>query len=128
MTRRLAGRHVLCGKDESTFFDDTIGMTGDWRKAGPVYCIPYRSLVAVKTKNLITAGRCISASDDGWDVTRAIGVCALTGEVAGTAAALSVKDGTDLSRMNITMLQDTLREQNVIINKSLTGPDNDAGE
>jgi len=120
MTRRLAGKHTLCGKDERKFFSDTIGMTGDWRKAGPIYCIPYRSLAAVKTKNLITAGRCISASDDGWDVTRVIGVCALTGEAAGTAAALSVKEGIDLNRMDVGALQDKLREQNGVIDKSLT--------
>jgi len=119
MTRRLKGRCVLSHKDERKYFDDTVGMIGDWRKAGPIYCIPYRSLIAVKTKNLITAGRCISASDDGWDVTRVIGPCALTGEAAGTAAALSVKQGNDLNELSIDILQNKLRKQNVIIDKDL---------
>ncbi len=119
MTRRLDGKYVLSGKDEGKYFEDTVGMTGDWRKAGPRYSIPYRSLVAVKTDNLIAAGRCISASGDGWDVTRAIGVCALTGEIAGTAAAMAIGNSSDLRKFDISKLQKRLIKQKVIINKKL---------
>ena len=119
MTRRLKGSYELSDKDQNKYFVDTVGMVGDWKKSGPVYCIPYRSLTAVKTANLIAAGRCISASGDGWDVTRAIGPCALTGEIAGTSAALSLKQGIDIKSINIKTLQDKLRQQNNIINENL---------
>lgn len=119
MTRKLNGGYVLSGKDEGKYFEDTVGMTGDWRKAGPRYSIPYRSLAAVKTGNLIAAGRCISASDDGWDVTRAIGVCALTGEIAGTATAMAAEKSVDINKVDIIQLQERLIRQDNIIDKSL---------
>ena len=73
----------------------------------------------MKTENLLAAGRCISASDDAWSVTRAIGACAVTGEAAGTAAALLAKEGTGLKEFDTGMLQKKLIKQNVIINKNL---------
>ncbi len=63
MTRRLRGAFELAEEDEHRSFEDTIGLTGDWRKRGPVYHLPLRSLIAVNTANLITAGRCISVGD-----------------------------------------------------------------
>ena len=119
MTRRLNGKYILTGEDKWRYFDDTIGMIGEWRRAGCIYCIPYSSLVASRTANLIAAGRCISAADDAWKNTRAIGPCALTGEAAGTAAALSSKEGSDLHSLDIRVLQDKLRSQEVIIDKDL---------
>ena len=72
MSRRLVGKVTLRQTDDHRWFDDCLGMTGDWRKAGPIFCLPMRALAAVKTPNLITAGRCFSASGDTWDVTRVI--------------------------------------------------------
>ncbi len=123
MTRRLNSSYVLSDEDERKYFDDTVGMAGDWKKAGPIYSIPFRSLAAVKTGNLIAAGRCISASGDGWDVARAIGPCALTGEIAGTAAAFSVKDGIDINKIDVKILQDKLRQQGNIIDEKLVKGD-----
>lgn len=40
--------------------------------------------------------------------------------MAGTAAALSVKEGIDLNRIDVETLQDKLREQNGVIDKRLT--------
>jgi hypothetical protein len=37
MTRRLAGKVTLRVTDDHRWFDDTLGMTGDWRKAGPIF-------------------------------------------------------------------------------------------
>ena len=46
--------------------------------------------------NLLCAGRCISVTDDMWDISRVIPPCAVTGQAAGTAAAMC-KDITELS-------------------------------
>ena len=119
MTRRLNGNSVLSGNDRWKYFEDTVGMIGEWRRAGCIYCIPYSALIANKTENLIAAGRCISASDDAWKNTRAIGPCALTGEAAGTAAALSLEEGSNLHNLDIRVLQDKLKSQEVIIDKYL---------
>ncbi len=121
MTRRLAGKVTLRVTDDHRWFDDTLGMTGDWRKAGPIFCIPLRAIAATKTANLITAGRCISSIGDTWDVTRVIPTCAVTGEAAGVAAAFLANDqnATSFFDLDIKALQNYLKRKHVIIDKSL---------
>ena len=94
MTRRLAGAYTLDESEERCEFSDTIGKTGDWRKRGPVFSIPYRCLHGEKISNLLAAGRCISVTKSMWDITRVIPTCALTGEAAGAAAALTAECGS----------------------------------
>jgi hypothetical protein len=91
MTRRIRGAYTLDAAESFVRFDDSIGLTGDWRKPGPVYEIPYRTLYGGDIHNLICAGRCISVTDPMWDISRVIPPCAVTGQAAGTAAALAVR-------------------------------------
>ncbi len=122
MTRRLEGRIVLREEDNRRWFDDTVGMTGDWRSAGPVYFLPLGCMAGTVNDNLITAGRCISADGPAWDVTRVIPTCAVTGEAAGTAAALACRAGDGrLSRLGPVALQEHLRRQGVLIDRSFAG-------
>lgn len=119
MTRRLKSSIELDEADERKCFPDSIGMTGDWRKPGPVYYLPFRALIGVKTANLIAAGRCISAGT-AWDITRAIPACAVTGEAAGTAAALaSHMKSPRFSGIDIHALQAQLRKQKVLLKKQI---------
>lgn len=92
MTRRLAGAAT---PDETPFAPcpDSIGLAADWRRRGPVFELSYGSLYSPGCQNLFAAGRCISVSDALWDVTRVIPCCALTGQAAGTAAALTASTG-----------------------------------
>ena len=64
MSRRLCGRYTLEHGDDRRFMPDSIGMTGDWTRRGPIYEIPFSSLVGDRVRNLITAGRIISTSDE----------------------------------------------------------------
>jgi hypothetical protein len=118
MTRRLRANIDLKEADDHRWFDDTVGMTGDWRKPGPVYTIPLRSLCGVANDNLLTAGRCISADTTIWDLTRAIPTCGVTGEAAGTAAAIAVKcnDGK-VNGIDIKALQQQLKVQGGILDE-----------
>ena len=75
--------------DDKKVFEDSIGMIGNWKKRGPIYEVTFRALYSSKVRNLITAGRNISANDAMWDVTRVIPACAVTGEAAGIAAAMT---------------------------------------
>jgi len=109
MSRRLAGEYTLDDSENKLRFEDSIGMTGDWRKRGPVYEIPYRTLYTNRFANLLAAGRCISVTDKMWDITRVIPPCAVTGQAAGVAAAL----GGDVRSVDVPRLQETLREQGV---------------
>ncbi|MEK6645711.1 MAG: FAD-dependent oxidoreductase [Candidatus Firestonebacteria bacterium] len=120
MTRRLQGVFELDEKDNKKFFYDSIGMTGDWRKEGPIFYIPYRCLIGAKIDNLITAGRCISVTTTAWDITRAIPTCAVTGEAAGTAAAILSSNNENFSDINVEKLQNQLKKQGVIINRKFS--------
>ena len=109
MTRRIQGLCTMTLQDDRAEFEDSVGMVGNWRKRGPVYEVPFGCLHGNKVKNLITAGRCISANDPMWEIMRVIPVCAVTGEAAGTAAALS----DDFMVLDITLLQKKLKERGV---------------
>ena len=109
MTRRIEGMYTMTLQDDRAEFADSVGMVGNWRRRGPVYEIPFRCLHGEKIKNLITAGRCISANDPMWEITRVIPVCAVTGEAAGTAAAMT----DDFTTMDVSELQKRLSERGV---------------
>lgn len=109
MTRKIVGEYTLDYTEQHKEFYDSIGLVSDWRKAGPVFEIPFRTLYSKTVKNLITAGRSISVTDDMWDVTRVIPDCAVTGEAAGLAAAIS----NDFSNLDIIVLQTVLEKRGV---------------
>ena len=88
MARRIEGAYTLTEADLSAHFEDNIGATGDWRRPNPVYEIPYRTLYTPEADNIMAAGRCISATGVAWEVTRVIPPAAVTGQAAGTAAAM----------------------------------------
>lgn len=113
MTRKIVGEYVLGTDEQHTFFEDSIGMVSDWRKRGPVYEVPFRTLYSKDIKNLIVAGRCTSVSESLWDVMRVIPCCAVTGQAAGTAAAMS----DDFNSLDIKALQDKLKTDGVILHE-----------
>jgi hypothetical protein len=119
MTRRLRGAFELDLADERRVFPDAVGMTGDWRQAGPAYQIPLRCLAGVRTDNLLAAGRCISVTDAAWDFTRAIPACAVTGEAAGVAAALAARRRTRLDGLRPEILRRALRTRGVLLDDAL---------
>lgn len=123
MTRRLVSSFSLGAADVHQWFDDAIGLTGDWRKAGPVYALPWRTLLGTKTGNLLTAGRCISVDTTVWDVTRAIPTCAITGTAAGTGAALAVEaHGGDVQAVPPHTVQEQMVAQGNLLSKDLVKP------
>jgi hypothetical protein len=123
MTRRLIGEISLGERHMHEWFDDTVGLTGDWRKPGPVYAFPLRTLLGVRNRNLLAAGRCISADTTVWDVTRAIPGCVVTGEAVGTAAAMSVRQGcASLRDLPLNSLQAQLQAQGVLLGPEWVRP------
>lgn len=113
MTRRICGAYELDESEVHTRFDDSVGMISDWRKRGPVFEVPFRTLYSEQVKNLITAGRCTSVTDAMWDIMRVIPCCSVTGQAAGTAAAMT----DDFTKMDIDTLQHTLQEDGVILHE-----------
>ena len=114
MTRKIVGEYELSHKEEHCYFEDSIGMVSNWKKRGPVYEVPFRTLYNKEIKNLIVAGRCTSVNETLWDVMRVIPCCAVTGEAAGVAAALT----DDFSALDVTLLQNKLRSKGVVIHEN----------
>lgn len=83
------------------------------KKRGPVYEVPFRTLYSKKIKNLIVAGRCTSVNETLWDVMRVIPCCAVTGQAAGTAAAIT----DDFSTLDVTVLQNKLKQNGVVLHE-----------
>jgi len=120
MTRRLRGKVEVSASDMGRWFEDTVGLFANWRKKGPVYPVPFRSLYAPDVANLITAGRCMSSVGVVWDQARAIPACAVTGEAAGTAAAMLVKaKAPAFAALPVDQLQAALRRQGVPLDPAL---------
>ncbi len=109
MTRRVQGEYTLDDTQMYQHFDDSIGLVSDWRKRGPVYEVPFRTLYSRCMKNLLFAGRVTSVTDAMWDIMRVIPCCALTGEAAGIAAAFS----DDMTALDIAALQQELEVRGV---------------
>lgn len=113
MTRKIVSDYSIDDTEMHKEFSDSVGMFGDWRKSGPVYELPFSCLYGKTIKNLITAGRCISVTEAMWDITRVIPVCAVSGQAAGTAAALS----SNFKTLSITKLQKQLKKDGVILHE-----------
>ena len=80
-----------------------------------MYEIPYRTLVTRDLPNIFAVGRAISASGDAWEATRVIPPAVLTGQAAGTAAALAIKHKCAASEVPVEDLQKSLQSTGVIL-------------
>ena len=105
---RIRGKYYLVEDDyhKQSRFPDAVCRTAWFIDAhgekvseklpkGAFYEIPYRSLVTETVKNLIVAGRCISASFILQASMRIQPTCMSIGEAAGVAAAWGLARGVD---------------------------------
>ena len=111
MTRKIVGEYTLTHLEDHVEFSDSIGMVSNWKKRGPIYEVPFRTLYNKSVKNLIMAGRCTSVNETLWDVMRVIPCCAVTGQAAGTAAAMT----DDFSTLDVATLQEQLKKDGVVL-------------
>jgi hypothetical protein len=73
----------------------------------------FRTLYSAGCENLLAAGRIVSAEGDGWEVTRVIPAAVLTGQAAGEAAALAIREGCNVADIDIDKLQSNLQSKGV---------------
>lgn len=114
MTRGIVGVTDASLDDDHKHIEDSVGIYSNWRKRGPAYELSFRTLYGKNIKNLLAAGRCISSETFMWDITRVIPVCAVSGEAAGVAAAMT----DNVHTLNVSALQSKLREKGVKIHLS----------
>jgi len=111
--RRIVGRESLEDGQHGLFRPTSIGLAADWRKQGFVWEIPYGAMLPRSVAGLLVAGRCISSGGDAWEVMRVIPAAALTGQAAGAAAWLAVKQHTTPDHVSLDDVQARLRHAGV---------------
>jgi hypothetical protein len=80
-------------------------------KSKEVYAIPFRALYSKNVRNLLMAGRNISATHAAFTSTRVMATCAVIGQAAGTAAAMCCEyklTPRELGQKRIGQLQQAL--------------------
>jgi len=112
-TRRIEGLEALTDGQFGQHRATSIGLTGDWRKPGPVWEIPYGALLPRGVGGLLAAGRCIDAGGDAWQVTRVIPPAALTGQAAGVAAGLAVRSNTTPDQITAVAVQAEMQKRSI---------------
>ncbi len=75
------------------------------------FSIPARCLIPEKSKNLIVAGRCISADHKAMGATRVMATCMAIGHAAGIMASIAVKEKYDVFQVSVKKVQDILTQQ-----------------
>ena len=125
-SRKIEGHYRLTGYDvqNQARFEDSIGIFPEFidgygllvlPTTGRYFQVPYRILVPQKVENLLAAGRCVGGDKDSHAATRNMMCCTVTGQGAGVAAAVSVRDRVRLSSVDIHRVQRALENQGVRI-------------
>lgn len=113
MSRRLYGKAELV-LEPGAHVESSIGcMIYSLDAPAAVYEFPYEGLINDTIPNISAAGRLVSATGLAWEVSRFIPACALTGEAAGTAAAMAIEADCTLQDVNVSALQQRLRAAGV---------------
>lgn len=75
--------------------------------------IPYGVMVPHNVENLLVCGRAIDADNFAYATIRNMGCCIVTGEGAGTAAAVAIKSNKCVSQVDIQTVQKRLLQNGV---------------
>jgi len=74
------------------------------------FSIPYRCLIPERAKNLLVAGRCISADHIAMSSIRVMATCIATGHAAGIAGFIALDKNTTVDRVNPSEIQKLLEK------------------
>ena len=103
-------------------FEDSIGIFPEFidgygililPTTGRYFQVPYRNLLPKGIDNLLVVGRATGGDKISHAATRNMACCAVSGQGAGVAAALSLKANTPLERLDVGAVQRTLDDQGV---------------
>ena len=123
-SRKIVGRYGLTGDDvrHEARFDDSVGIFPEFidgygilvlPTTGRYFQVPYGILVPREVDNLLVAGRCVSGDKVSHAATRNQMCCAVTGQAAGVAAAVSLRDGRTSGGVDVARVQAELQKQGV---------------
>lgn len=127
-SRRIRGKYTLTGDDvlSGRTFDDAIArgsypidihapdgaeLDAAEMKRADAYDVPYRCLLNDHARNLLVAGRCISATHEAIASARVSPTAMAIGHAAGAAAALAALSGIDPADVDIRRIQQLIVKQ-----------------
>jgi len=121
-TRKIDALYNMTADDvrEQGRFDDSIGIFPEFidgygllilPTTGRYFHVPYRSLVPQGVQGLLVAGRSIGGDKVSHAAVRNMMCCAVSGQGAGAAAAISLKHAQPFDRIDIGLVQEELRRQ-----------------
>jgi hypothetical protein len=125
-SRKIIGEYNITEHDvrNEARFDDSIGIFPEFLDAygvlimpttGRYFQVPYGIILPQKVENLLVAGRCVAGDKVSHAATRQMMCCTVTGQGAGVAAAVSLKDKVTCRQVNISKVQRALKNQGVRI-------------
>jgi len=125
-SRKITGQYNLTEHDvkNQARFEDSIGICPEFvdgfgtiilPTTGRYFHVPYGIILPQKVENLLVAGRCVAGDKISHAATRQMVCCAITGQGAGVAAAVSIKDNVTCRQVDISKVQKALKKQGVRI-------------
>jgi hypothetical protein len=123
-TRKIDAAYNLTAADVrgEARFDDSVGIYPEFidgygvlvlPTTGRYLHVPYRAMVPKRVRNLLVTGRAIGGDRIAHAATRNMACCAVAGQGAGIAAAVSVRSGAPLHRVDVGAVQAELERQGV---------------
>jgi len=123
-TRKIIGRYNLTENDvrQEARFDDSIGIFPEFidgygvlvlPTTGRYFHVPYGALVPQRVDNLLIAGRSVAGDKISHAAVRNMMCCTVTGQGAGIAGAVSLKNGVSTAEVRISDVQAELKRQGV---------------
>jgi hypothetical protein len=125
-SRKIIGRGSLSGHQTRSRarFKDAIGIFPEFLDAygivilpttGRYFQVPYGIMLPQKVDNLLVVGRAVAGDRESHAATRQMMCCAVTGQGAGVAAAVSLQEGVTPAEVDIKKLQIAIKKQGVRI-------------
>lgn len=116
--RRFDDAVLLCG---APIEDHRAGKNGEeetvwgYIPGGGAYDVPYRTLVPQDSDTVWVVGRCFSATHDAHASCRSMGQTMSMGQAAGLAAVLSLETDVSARQIDVSTLQNRLRELGAVL-------------
>jgi ribulose 1,5-bisphosphate synthetase/thiazole synthase len=121
-TRKIDAAYNLTGADVrgEARFDDAIGIFPEFidgygililPTTGRYFHVPYRALLPKGVDNLLVAGRSIGGDKTSHAAVRNMMCCAVAGQGAGAAAAISAATGASFGDLDVGLVRAELKRQ-----------------
>lgn len=125
-SRKIKGAYTITIREikNQARFKDSIGVCPEFidgynilyiPTTGRYFHVPYGITVPQRVENLLVAGRCVAGDRNSHAATRQMVCCMVTGQGAGVAAAVSIKDKVSCRNVSISSVQGRLKKQGVRI-------------